>query len=356
MHGAKILMSAALLVSLSGCAFFEAVTANSKKNINSSVEGEMLFAYVVKFGEKSSAYTFKKIDDNSDPNKAKAMKPLTEVLDACQGLKAVEFAPIAGILLSAAVSWTSSEVSNEISNYIDGVKKKYTPPPDTTTIDLNGLWLNRELNFSCVVVGMAPEKVVKDSNGIDATKLHFLSVVKFERSSDIQPAAFRIVPLYYMLGASKAMATPSGDGGKSNVKITVEYAISATSSKETSKVVDVLFALPPIPLPDCDSSATSCPINPVDLSRPSPSVAAAGLPINVEPSAWFSIPHEDDKDAGGRPYCSAQAACVPANLTVTLTEIGNGSPDFDKAHSELTDNAKALADTINKIIDAKTKK
>ncbi|VWD15383.1 hypothetical protein BLA39750_03516 [Burkholderia lata] len=339
----KRLASVALIFALFGCAFTEAITVDSRKNINSYADGEMLFAYVLKPDDKSGVYTLKKNDDSSDPAKTKAMAPLAHILNACQEKREVEIAPVAGILLAAAVSWTASEISNEIGDYIDGVKKKYSPPSDTTTIDLNGLWSGPKLNFSCVVVGMAPEKVLKDRSGIDPSQLHFLFVAKFEPSSGIQPAAFRIVPLYYILAKSKAMATPAGDEGKSKVRVTVEYAISATSSKETSKVVDVLLALPVTPLPDCDSSAQSCLSNPVDLS-------------NVEPSAWFSIPREDGKDTSGQPYCPAKSACMPANLTVTLTEIGNGSPDFDKAHSELTDDSKALADTINKIIDAKTSK
>ncbi|MEX3846265.1 hypothetical protein [Paraburkholderia sp. BR10882] len=328
--------------------------------MNSYVTGDQLFVYVIKADDASSGYKITQTDDSPNSANAKAMVPLKAILDTCRGMKTPDVAPVAGILLAAAVSWMASEISGEISEYIDTVKKKYSPSPDASTIDLNGLWLNldssnHDLNFSCVVVGMAPGKVLKDGKGIDPSQLHFLLVARIEPSTGIQPPAFRIVPLYYMLSMSKAMATPDDDG-KSKVKVTVEYAISATSAKETSNVADLILALPAIPLPDCDASDNTCPVQPVDLQSPGSNVVAAGLPTNIEPSPWFSIPHEDGKDAAGQLYCAPKATCMPANLTVTLTEIGNGSPDFDKAHSELTDNAKALADTINKIIDAKTSK
>jgi len=62
----------------------------------------------------------------------------------------------------------------------------------------------------------------------------------------------------------------------------------------------------------------------------------------------FIIPVDVGKDAHRKALCTDPTTCMPDNLTVTLTPVGNGSPDFDKAHGELIDSSTAPASPINK--------
>lgn len=70
---------------------------------------------------------------------------------------------------------------------------------------------------------------------------------------------------------------------------------------------------------------------------------------------WFTLPDPQEKNSDGASACSA-SKCFPSTITVSLTQVGNGSPDFYRAHTELDNGAKGLADALNKIIEANTTK
>ncbi|MCT7313287.1 hypothetical protein N5J06_20120 [Ralstonia sp. CHL-2022] len=70
---------------------------------------------------------------------------------------------------------------------------------------------------------------------------------------------------------------------------------------------------------------------------------------------WFTLPDPQEKNGDGASACGA-SKCFPSTITVSLMQVGNGSPDFDRAHTELDNGTKGLTDALNKIIEANAAK
>ncbi|MGA4213775.1 hypothetical protein ACI2UO_18185 [Ralstonia nicotianae] len=274
-------------------------------------------------------------------------------------------APAAVAVLEFAASVAISSAASEIQSYIDSEKAKFTPPTLSLTQNVRNLWDSSSPvpTFTCIVVGQ--QRAVNASNDprtktapVEWDSVVVLTLIRSD--TGVQPVLYKLRPTYFRLARSSALTTipPSSDGridpskGSGLITTTVGFSLSTTSMAGKSTSVDAKIALSKVKLPPCDSDNVDSCHEPTEWSLDK-KMSRAQLIASETP--WFALPGPGEPDAAGQPSCKS-GMCTPVTVTMSLTQVGNGSPDFDLAKSELSDGTKSLSTAIDKIIEAQAAK
>lgn len=356
---------------LTGCAFMQALSVESSKHPASAQQPGGIT--VVMKRVTPSANTIAPVADSDLTPEIVSLQG--EANSHCMAMpsppppeqpaRTEQFAPAAVTALEFAASVAISSAASEIQSYIDREKAKFTPPTLSLTQNVRNLWdsSSRVPTFTCIVIGQ--QRAVDASNGL-RTKMapvewdSVVALTLVRTDDDVKPVLYKLRPTYFRLARSSALTTipPSRDGkidpskGSGLITTTVRFSLSTTSMAGKSTSVDAKIALSKVKLPPCDNDNVDSCHEPTEWSLDN-KMSRAQLIASETP--WFALPGPREPGAAGQPSCES-GMCTPVTVTMSLTQVGNGSPDFDLAKSELSDGAKSLSTAIDKIIEAQTAK
>ncbi|MGA4338339.1 hypothetical protein ACI2TO_22050 [Ralstonia nicotianae] len=290
--------------------------------------------------------------------------PSTEIATVSRNERQAFVLTVAALaFIEMGVSVVASEASNAMQAYADKEKAKFAPSPQTASIPIDYLWAPRGAPaFDCVIAGTRradyQAKAANGTPGGDPEQWDLVFVAVLNQSpADVKPVAYRFTPTYFSLARSTALTTLNSNTGATGssspptgqITTTLKIGI-ATPTNNGKGAVDAKIVLPKVDLPTCTASACAG-AKTLDLST-----RDGARKLLASQTPWFQLPEPTDTDENKRQLCRNDAKCIPAYVTVSLAQAGNGSPDFDRAKSELESGTKELVSTLDKILESKSAK
>ncbi|MCL9849317.1 hypothetical protein RSP673_019290 (plasmid) [Ralstonia solanacearum P673] len=348
-------------VVLTGCAFMQALSVEPSKHPASAQQPGGITVVLAR--ARSADSTLPQVADSDlTPAQISLRQEAGSHCAPEPSGKTPQLAPIAVPIVEVVSSIAISATANEIQSYIDSEKVKFAPPALSLTQNIHYLWesSSKTPTFTCIMVGLQ-RAVDNPKSKAEAVKWDSVAVLALVPSNDgVEPALYKLRPTYFRLARSGALTTipPSSDGkidpskGSGLVTTVVGFSLTAAGIAAKSTTVDAKVALSKAKLPTCDSDNVDSCHQPTEWSLDDEKSRAQ---LIASETPWFALPGRGKQDTSGKLSCTT-AKCTPVTVTVSLTQVGNGSPDFDRAKSELSDDAKALAAAIDKIIEAQAAK
>lgn len=346
---------------LTGCAFMQALSVEPSKHPASALQPGGITVVLAQRLPSGETKLTPAADSNLTPEQ---MSLRQEASSHCaptprpqSSQSLIETVPLE-FIASVAISATASE----IQSYMDSVKAKFNPPTLSLTKNIPYLWESpsKTPTFTCIMVGL--QRAVDNRETKAATvKWDSMAVLALLPSDDgVEPALYKLRPTYFRLARSGALTTipPGVDGkidpsqGSGLITTVIGFSLTAASTAGKSNSIEAKIALSKAKLPPCDSDNVDSCHQPTEWSLDDDNFRTQ---LVASETPWFALPGWGKQDASGKPSCTS-AKCTPVTVTVSLTQVGNGSPDFDLAKSELSDGAKSLSTAIDKIIEAQAAK
>jgi len=363
-----------LLLTLNGCAFFDAATLDDRKDSASAKTAGPLTVVIPRIDADQLDDELKFFKQTALGKSLEGVPIPSECLApgyaAAAEAKAKEkpvFLGSAALAATLVVSEVATEISGEINGYVTKKQAEFTPSAQTAVFDVGALMVAGKPDFGCIIVGQQTKpSTPPDENAPVAWDFIVVAqlvsdnpppVRSAKAPPKISPQAYKLVPIYYNFTQSTALTTKPSDSSRGKVTVTLDIVLSAVTSaaKEAGPIVDAKIVLPKIELGSCSATVDgttkgSCGPAPVDPKKPGAVIRL--MPIKpvvdtlaLQATPWFSLPDPTKTDT----KCD-DVDCFPAAVTITLTQAGDGAPDFATAHTEINSAATALTTLLGKAV------
>jgi len=335
-------MAFALVFLLSGCGNFGRTLFQSQHEDSGVPPGKFeIFILQVQAAKSANEAEVVKLSNVSEAERTAIGSHCAEAVP--RGAFDPALAPVAAIVIVAALSIATSAAEAAYGRYVAAREKEYSSKFEKA----QNLFVVEDgwPKFNCIV-GRITSSTIDQG---DTTDFSFAAVLtpSFdpETSTITTPIAFQWVPTYYLINRSSARTDSSG-----LVDVSVGIKLTGVADKEAQAISEVILAFKGLCLKggkseDCGKMRTM-QWNPEAKAKSEREELPVG-PSNASP--WFPIP-------GVNASSPCRGVCVPGALSLSILETGTGAPDFGAARTELSNTNDAIANAIGKIIELKTNK